>query len=503
MRRPLAGLALLLLLASCGEKEPAYQGAPAIRLTAVEVGRTTLTVQVESLHTEGVWLWCTTESATPDAATVLSRGEAVSGNRHSFTGLVPGTRHIVFGVGKRADGVTSKVESLEVTTGVLAGDLYPWEKGRGVPFLPDLTLCTGGGAPNSNAWFTVPRIWDKARFAPHVSYSDDEGEHWLFQSFLAITGVDMDGNNYGISNNGKLSANKDSWDMLATYWLQKGGAFDALDQAIGEAAARIGNAPGKRYVVMMLPDPVMFHRYSDKTSSTTYWGALDGLILDFARIDDQIKALEWYIERVRSLFATLAPKYLELAGFYILSEELVAESTGYNYAYKRWDRILPPVAEYLHQRNEGLYWIPYLGADGCTLWRELGIDQAWLQPNYYWDYNHEKPIREAFRQMIALGMGMELEFEYSMVAEVMGTPGIMGPDAAGRFVFQEKDVPLLRARFKEYMDGFRETGLYGTAPVALYSGSNALYQLGTSQNEEDKALYLELCRFISLNPLRK
>ena len=46
---------------------------------------------------------------------------------------------------------------------------------------------------------------------------------------------------------------------------------------------------------MVMPDPIMLERFSDKTSSTTYWGALDGMLLDFSSIDDQIKALQWYI----------------------------------------------------------------------------------------------------------------------------------------------------------------------------------------------------------------
>ena len=253
---------------------------------------------------------------------------------------------------------------------------------------------------------------------------------------------------------------------------------------------------------MTAPDPIMYERFTDKQSSTTYWGVLDGKLLDFSRVEDQIKAYEWFADLVREKFNALGAQHLELAGFYILSEELVARSSGYNYSSKRWDRILPYFAEYLHQRNEGLYWIPYLKADGTDMWKELGIDCAWLQPNYYWDYNNEKPISETFKIIDAQGMGMELEFEYSMVEEVMKTPGIMGPDGAGRFVFALKDVPSLRARFRQYMSGFKSAGLYGERPIALYSGSNAMWQLAVSKENDDIAMYRELCRFITGNPLR-
>lgn len=495
----------LLLAVSCGEKESqeAYS-TPAIQLTLEAVSHGTATVRVESLYAEEVRLVCLTEDGVPAAEVIAAEGILAVGGRAVFTGLAPGTKHYVFGLGLGKGGKQSRIERLELVTAVEAGDLYAWEVGRdGPPFFADVTLCTGGGVPNSNAWFQIPFGWDRGRFAPHVSFTDDDGsEKWLFEAFLAITGIDPEGKNFGINNNGRLSADQESWANLIDYWMGPDGAFSELDAAIAEAGARIGGPVPTRYVVMEIPDPIMFERFTDKSSSTSYWGAVDGRLLDFSRIDDQILALEWYIERARERFAALAPKHLELAGFYILSEELVAKPEGWNYPYKRWDRILPPVGEYLNARNEGLYWIPYLTADGTDMWRELGINFAWLQPNYYWDYTGEKPIKDAVRKLDALGMGIELEFEYSMVEGVMKTPGIMGPDGAGNYVFKLADVPSLRARFREYMDAYKAAGLYGKRPVALYSGSNALWQLANSTENADIAMYRELCRFISDSPLR-
>ena len=503
MRRALVILSAFLLLVSCGEKESDYKGTPALQLSVTALTHTSATIRVESLYCEEVRLVCSADGTIPSAEAILAEGIPPENGSVTFTGLPAGTKHFVFGAG-RGKGGLSKVEQVEFVTGVEAGDLSAWEQGRdGAPFFADMTLCTGGGTPNSNAWFSIPVNWDRNRFAPHVSFTDDDGnEKWLFEAFLAITGIDMNGRNYGINTNGRLSADKASWEALLSYWMDKGGAFDELDAAVDEASRRIGGTVPTRYVVMEMPDPIMFERFTDKSSSTTYWGALDGNLLDFSKIDDQVRALEWYINTARARFAALAPKHLELAGFYILSEELVAKTDGWNYPYKRWDRILPPVGEFLDARNEGLYWIPYLGADGTDMWQELGIDFAWLQPNYYWDYNNAKPIAQACRQMASLGMGMELEFEYSMVESVMKTPGIMGPDAAGNYVFTLKDVPSLRARFREYMSAYQAAGLYGKKPIALYSGSNALWQLAQSTENDDIAMYKELCRYISESPLR-
>ena len=62
---------------------------------------------------------------------------------------------------------------------------------------------------------------------------------------------------------------------------------------------------------------------------------------------------------------------------------------------------------------------------------------------------------------------------------------------------------MLRTRFREYLDGYKASGLYGKAPIALYSGSNALYQLAASSAPEDRAVYLELCDFLTKSPLKK
>ena len=492
----------LLLAASCGEEQNGgYVPQPAVKLTVAETGHTVATVLVETFLCDDAFVLAGSPGLTPSAEEIIAEGLQVQDGKVFFTGLAPGVGYCAYGVGRKGETL-SKVVGVQFKTSSESSELQPYEKGReGAPKFADVTLCTGGGRPNSNQWFTIPAKWDKERFAPHVSYTDSYGSHWLFEAFLSITGTDPDGKTFCINNNGSLSADKTSWENLALYWAGPNGAFRALDEAIADAARTTGTAPSKRYAVMMIPDPIMYERFSDKNSPTAYWGSLDGNLLDFSKADDQIKALKWYIDYVRAEFADRGFKYLELAGFYIISEELVARPGGWNYDQKRWDQILPVVGAYLDSCNEGLYWIPYVGADGTDIWRSLGITYTWLQPNYYWDAG--KDIEASVRKIGELGMGIELEFEYSMVQEVMKTPGIMGPDGQGNYIFSLSDVPVLRGRFRDYMSAFKDAGLYGKRRIALYSGSNALYQLATSKENDDIAMYLELCRFISENPLRQ
>ena len=66
-------------------------------------------------------------------------------------------------------------------------------------------------------------------------------------------------------------------------------------------------------------------------------------------------------------------------------------------------------------------------------------------------------------------------------------------------VCSDRTIPLL----SESMDQIKENGFYGKARIATYSGTNAMYELATSTHSRDRQMYLEYCRFITENPLRK
>lgn len=355
----------------------------------------------------------------------------------------------------------------------------------------------------------MPHNWDAERLAPHVSFVDEAGEeHWLFEAFLFIEATDGKRNVTMTVSPWGHSAKKDSWLDQLDLWLGPDGGVAELDKACAAVAGRIGKPSRRRQVVITVPDAIMLENFADKNSSTRYWGAVDGKELDFADVNDQLTALYWYIDKARAMFASLKCKYLELGGFYVVSEDLPVaygetEQESFNAKYKRWETIAPALSAYCHKKGEGLYWVPYHMAAGYRFWKKLGFDMAWMQPNYYWDL--KSPGRHPFDKTLAAiqeyGMGMELEFEYSLVTDVMKEVK-QGPDGAGKMIFGEEDVPALKEQFRDYIRRFKEAGLYGKAPIALYSGSNALTQLATSTSPEDKELYLELCNFVVNNPLR-
>ena len=344
-------------------------------------------------------------------------------------------------------------------------------------------------------WHREPRVWDAARFEPHVSWKAPDGkEQWLFEGFLFLEGSDWVHNKTMVLGPGE-SADKSVWQYQLDLWLGPQGCVAELDKACAGVAARIGKPARKRGVVIGIPDAIMVQRFSDKKSSTVYWG--DGL--DFAGVQDRLTALYWYIDTARKMFKALGSKYLELSGFYITSEELYLPwDIDVNCKYKNWDEIAPALAEYCHKAGQGLYWIPYHMGPGYKYWKDLGIDQAWMQPNWYWDLGSEgrHPFPKTISAIKEAHMsGMELEFEYSGVANEM-KPGVKGPDGDGRLKFTGADVPALQDRVRHYMKEYKDAGFYGVKSIALYSGSNAFTQLASSPLPADRALYDEICEFI-------
>ena len=501
----------LLGLLCCTPKEPETVYEPAIRVELTEVSAYRATLSVTTIDAARV-LYSYGPSGSAATEQSVETGSLHSSSLTIALGdLLPDTSYSIRLQGIGPGGEEGSVVETEFRTSRGQSALYSWESSRSeVPTFADITLVTlGQHNPN-------PPVWTKERFDSHVLYTDENGSrHWLFDAFLCIDGYDgKRGLCYSIANN-RYSAVKESWEDLLDAWLGPDGAILRLEASVAAASAVLGEPHSPRYVVMSLPDPVMFQYFDDKTSSTTYWGELDGRRLDFSRIEDQEAAYRWYMDSCRERFNALNLKNIELAGFYILSEELPLDPAffkaagkpyGYadtwNWEYKRWEQLVPWVSAYAHSCNEGLWWVPYHLAPGYRVWKELGFDCAFMQPNHYWDTADQHPMAKTVTALKQYRLGIELEFEYTLVASVMAD-GRRGPDGSGNLIFTKDDVPALRGRLREYFSGYRESGLYGVQPIALYSGTDAMHQLSTSGDDGDREMYHELCHFIIDSPLKK
>lgn len=373
--------------------------------------------------------------------------------------------------------------------------LYDWEKDEVRP-IADAAICYGGHSARN------PYLWTPERFEKTVAYTDENGqEHWLFDNMIMMELWDDDyAVTFSIANDGRFSSRKEHWQRQLDYWFDNEYGFAALDQCVADVASRIGEPATKRGIIFSLPDPVYFEHYTNamkgENLNTVYWGEIDGVEMDFAKPEDRVKAYIWLIDAVRAKFAEAGYRHIELIGFYILSEELSVHG-GFRYEYKQHDITIKAAADYCHSVNEGFYWVPYAMAPGIESSKDFGFDLVVMQPNYYWTDAKwtwdqiEKTIRDH-------GLGMELEFE--------GTHGEPLTSSILTNLKNGEENPygeLNKARFKEYLDNAKARGLYGKVPFVLYAGTNGLYELGTSEDTKDQALYHELCKFIINNPLKK
>ena len=374
-------------------------------------------------------------------------------------------------------------------------NLYKWEKDEIRP-ISDAAICYGGHSARS------PYLWTPERFEKTVAYTDQNGqEHWLFDNMIVMELWDDDYKvTYSIANDGRYSSRKEHWQGQIDYWFDSENGFAALEKCVADVASRIGKPHTKRGIIFSLPDPVYFEHYTKamkgENRNTVYWGELDGVALDFAKPEDRIKAYLWLVDQVRAKFAEAKYEYVELIGFYVLSEELSVPGS-FRYEYKQHDITIKAVADYCHSVNEGFYWVPYAMAPGVERSKDFGFDLTVMQPNYYWTDAKwtwdqiEKKIKDH-------GLGMELEFE--------GTHGEPLTSSILSFLKNGQPNPYAernKARFQEYLDNAKARGLYGEVPFVLYAGTNGLYELAVSKDPADREMYDKLCRFIIENPLKK
>jgi len=429
---------------------------------------------------------------------------------YCFSGLTTAIEY-VFGIQTKGKTVKENSDIVEIGLTVKRFEWpYPYESGREIPSISDMTLCYGGNPDR------VPYLWTKERWKKHAVYTDKNGQdHWFFDAFLALefttrqNGVEYI---YDIANTETYSAGKEQWIQQLDYWFDDTYGFQALDDCIDEAIGTAGAYPHKRYVVFSLPDPIYFKQFADKNSSTKYWGTIDGETMDFSKVAHRQEAYKWMINQVRARFAAMNYKHIELAGFYIIQETL---SETYNSKYKQFQTVISDAAAHCKTVNEGLYWVPYgYSTDdsghntAIKNWKNYGFTATTLQPNKYFDSWRSWDTIKSYIQENELCMELEFEGSHgeggwsssdsprtsmSILETVMTTYDAEGTPQGS----PNKRAERNKTRFREYMQKMKDFGLYKNKMIVLYSGTDGLYELASSSVQLDKELYYELGEFIT------
>lgn len=301
----------------------------------------------------------------------------------------------------------------------------------------DLALIYQGGAQRID--------WTQSQFVPYVTHRFADGhKDWLFDGFLFLEFSNGMGRNYAYGYD-KLAARKAEWLWLLDRLFERNKSLDALDKCIEAEKDSIGKPKFKHQIVLGLAVPI---------PKQTDWGVLNGDSLDFNKVSDQVKAVQWYVDELMTRFSNAHYKNLELSGFYWVDEDVVS------------CKNLPmDVSRYVHAKKKQFVWIPYWKAPGHDNWKKLGFDIAYQQPNHFFeDSIPDSRLDEACKVAKANGMGMEFECD-------------------SRALFNSENS--FYNRMMAYINHFKKNGVYDQSAIAYYLGSTALINLHYSTAPED------------------
>lgn len=298
--------------------------------------------------------------------------------------------------------------------------------------------------------------WDVEDFVPYVSHKFADGHRdWTFDGFLFLEFDNGEGVSF-VPSLGKMGTKKE-WQWYLDKLFEEGTSLDALDSCIDSLKTVIGDPGFKHKVVLTILTPCL---------TVKDWGEVDGRQLDMSNYNDAALAAKWYIDQMVSRFKEKKYKNIELAGLYWLDEDLC----------HTFD--LPKYVEpIVHGYDLDYIWIPYYNARGIGTWREQGFDMVYLQPNYVFDTNvHHLRLKDATDMARGLGIGLELEMDDNSL-------------------YEASPVSTYN-RFKDYVDWFKDSGVWERSGVAYYTGNNALKKMSESPQPRNQQLLDELFNII-------
>lgn len=296
--------------------------------------------------------------------------------------------------------------------------------------------------------------WNTSDMKPYIFRNNDGKVEWLFDGFLFL---EIYGNVPGrekeyafdIESHGRIPAGKFEWNYLLEKTFADGVGPDAIEATI-DSLVQLGiKPPYKRKVMFALPNPQV---------QCKNWGELNGKIPNFDNVEDRLEAVKWYVSRIFEEWGKKDYKYIDIAGFYWLHEQIDSK-------YKD-DILIKDVQAYLNSIGYPLTWIPYYGAAGADRWNEMGFDIAYQQPNYF--FNAKSPITiitGAIEFARKHDMSLEMEFDDRI-----------------------KD-PVFRERFYTYLDQFEKAGAWDYFPIAYYEGGGAWLRMYRSEDPEVQKAY--------------
>lgn len=346
---------------------------------------------------------------------------------------------------------------LLATLALLSASFSNAEKLSDVTDIDDLTLIYTG------AYFRAD--WNEDDLLPHVMHTYPDGKKsWLFDGFLMLEYVIYNnrGQDVSLGEYNGYAAQRTDWEKLLKIQIgaESGNVVTALDRLIGKLIPELGEPGHKHKVVMGVP-------VAEKKSARM-WGKLNNVTLNFETVDDRVKAMCWYIDQLLETWENQGFKNIDLDGIYWVKETFDDDNP----------MMVKRVNEYCHKKGLKTYWIPYYNAKR-DMWQEINMDVAYLQPNYYFNFNIPiSQLDNAIDESIDSDLFLEMEFnEKSVVAT--------------------SPQPEFRQRMIDYIDHFEDAGVFDDTPIAYYSNDLGINEFKKSDNEFDRDLINRLATIIN------
>lgn len=295
--------------------------------------------------------------------------------------------------------------------------------------------------------------WSKERIIPNISYVDKGGnpQDWLFDGVLYL-GLDApSGHNFG------GGGNLEDWKWYLDKTFKPDGDMQHLDEATQEVADKLNQPGHKTKVVLMIPDPGEY---------LSNFGDIGSGNLDFRRFEDRVRAVQWWLDQVKQKWAAANYSNLELVGMYWLEEQISTSKEG--------PELLRQVSAQVHAMNQKFFWIPHFFAYKAFMWKDVGIDNVAIQPNYFFEDDIDPAQLESAANLAKhYGMSNELEFDDRMITD-------------NKF----------REKFIDYLNSGAQTGLMNlNVYKAYYQGNDAVYDSAVSTSPAIRVLYDWLYQF--------
>ncbi|GIP36593.1 DUF4855 domain-containing protein [Paenibacillus sp. J2TS4] len=305
--------------------------------------------------------------------------------------------------------------------------------------------------------------WNKERIIPNISYVNKDGEpvDWLFDGVLYLGIASPAGRDFGLGQ-----TNLDDWKWYLDKTFAASGDMQQLNEAAKEVGAKLKQPDHQVKAVLMIPNP---------GESLTDFGDIDGSgSLNFndsvagkeKAFENRKKAVQWWLDQVQQRWQAANYSNLDLVGMYWMPEQIEISESGPD--------MIRAVTEKVHAMNMKVFWIPHSFAYKMFMWKDVGVDAAAYQPNYFFGGMDSDRLEDAANNAKRYGMGNEVEFDDGMLTD-----------------------RVLRQRFIEYLDSGVRTGLMQNGFRAYYQGNNAVYNLGVSKDPSLRLMYDWLYQYLN------